>query len=115
MMGELESGSCCSRRKRSIVGPSRRRDTIPLNYLEALEGESLDAFGRSDLHARGFLRNYALYLGLDTNEILELCDQMQPGQSRRNPRVRQAAYARSQRQVTSAGRRWPWMPCWPWC
>jgi transcriptional regulator with XRE-family HTH domain len=41
---------------------------IPRNYLEALEEESLDAF-TSPLHARGFLRNYALFLGLDAEEL----------------------------------------------
>jgi transcriptional regulator with XRE-family HTH domain len=46
---------------------------IPLNYLEALEDEDLGVF-TSDVHARGFLRNYALYLDLDPDEAAELYD-----------------------------------------
>jgi transcriptional regulator with XRE-family HTH domain len=44
---------------------------IPLNYLQALEEGSFDTFS-SDLHARGFLRNYALYLGIDPDEAISL-------------------------------------------
>ena len=44
---------------------------IPLNYVEALEAEALDVF-TSDLHARGFLRNYASYLELDLEEMQAL-------------------------------------------
>ena len=44
---------------------------IPLNYLQALESEDLGAFS-SDLHARGFLRNYSEFLGLDPEEMGEL-------------------------------------------
>ena len=40
-------------------------------YLEALESESFGAFS-SELHARGFLRNYAAYLGLEPEEVLAL-------------------------------------------
>ncbi len=47
---------------------------IPLNYLEALEKESFDTF-TSELHARGFLRNYASFLKLDPDELAELYDQ----------------------------------------
>jgi transcriptional regulator with XRE-family HTH domain len=48
---------------------------IPLNYLEALEEESLEVF-TSDLHARGFLRNYASFLDLDPEEMADLYDQL---------------------------------------
>ena len=47
---------------------------IPLNYLYALEEEALDVF-TSDLHARGFLRNYASFLDLDPEETVQLLDQ----------------------------------------
>ncbi len=46
---------------------------IPINYLEALESGSFDVF-TSDLHARGFLRNYASFLDLDPDEIAGLYD-----------------------------------------
>jgi transcriptional regulator with XRE-family HTH domain len=58
---------------------------IPINYLAALEEESLSTF-TSDLHARGFLRNYAVYLGLDPEEMLDLYDQAQG-----NPRARKSS------------------------
>jgi len=55
---------------------------IPLNYLAALENEAFEEFS-SDLHARGFLRNYALFLDLDPEEMLDLYDQQ-----RGNPRAK---------------------------
>jgi transcriptional regulator with XRE-family HTH domain len=55
---------------------------IPANYLQALESESFDAFS-SDIHVRGFLRNYALFLKLDPEEIMDLY-----GQLRGSPRSR---------------------------
>jgi hypothetical protein len=58
---------------------------IPLNYLAALEDGSLSVF-TSDLHARGFLRNYATFLNLDPEEALDLYDQV-----RGNPRARKAS------------------------
>ena len=48
---------------------------IPLNYLYALEEEAFDVF-TSDLHARGFLRNYASFLNLDPEETVDLLDQV---------------------------------------
>jgi transcriptional regulator with XRE-family HTH domain len=55
---------------------------IPLNYLQALEEEQFDVF-TSDVHARGFLRNYATFLGLDAEEIVRQYDE-----SRGNSRVK---------------------------
>jgi hypothetical protein len=60
---------------------------IPLNYLQALEDESFGAF-TSELHARGFLRNYASFLGLDPEEVVDLYDQV-----RGNPTARRKAVA----------------------
>lgn len=54
---------------------------IPLNYLESLEDGAFDVFS-SDLHARGFLRNYAAFLDLDPEEILAQYDDL-----RGKPRV----------------------------
>ncbi len=48
---------------------------IPLNYLQALEGETFGIFS-SDLHARGFLRNYVSYLGLDQEQAVGLYNQV---------------------------------------
>ena len=62
-----------------VAGETR----IPLNYVEALETEAFDVF-TSDLHARGFLRNYAAYLGLDLADILALYERLRgnPGGKR---------------------------------
>ena len=43
---------------------------IRLHYLKALEDDQRDIFP-SEVHARGFLRNYADYLGISTNPLLE--------------------------------------------
>lgn len=67
---------------------------IPLNYLEALENESFDSF-TSDLHARGFLRNYASYLGLDPDETADLYGRIPRDPKRRNPRVKQEPVAKN--------------------
>lgn len=48
---------------------------IPLHYLQALESETFDAFS-SDLHARGFLRSYTSYLGLDQEQATGLYDRV---------------------------------------
>jgi len=42
---------------------------IRVHFVEALEQEHFDAFP-SPVYVRGFLRNYALYLGLDPREVL---------------------------------------------
>jgi transcriptional regulator with XRE-family HTH domain len=54
---------------------------IPLNYLEALENEGFEAF-TSVLHARGFLRNYASYLGLDPDEVSDQYNRERQGHAR---------------------------------
>ncbi len=67
---------------------------IPLNYLQALEDEALGAF-TSDLHARGFLRNYSGYLGIDPEETSTLYDEL-----RGTPRTNKGAVVSP---VTSGG------------
>ena len=47
---------------------------IPGNYLQALEADKYNEF-TSDVHARGFLRNYATFLGLDPEEVARKYDQ----------------------------------------
>jgi len=55
-------------RGRSIDEASR--DTkIRVDYLHALERESFEALG-GDVYARGFLRSYSQYLGLDQDKVL---------------------------------------------
>ncbi|MGC9332828.1 MAG: helix-turn-helix domain-containing protein [Anaerolineae bacterium] len=55
---------------------------IPLAYVEAIEAENFEVF-TSHLHARGFVRNYASFLGLDAEEILAQYDE-QRGHPRGN-------------------------------
>jgi hypothetical protein len=43
---------------------------IRANYLEALEAEDFDALG-SEVYAKGFLRSYALFLGLDPVPLVD--------------------------------------------
>lgn len=46
---------------------------VRTDYIEALESEQFDVFG-ADTYARGHLRNYATWLGLDAAELLGLYD-----------------------------------------
>ena len=76
MMGKLGERLYAARENKELsLDQVAEATKIPLNYLEALEGESLGAF-TSDLHARGFLRNYALFLGLDPEETAALYDEL---------------------------------------
>ncbi len=85
-MGELGQRLCAAREEKDLSLEEVAEATrIPLNYLEALENESLDSF-TSDLHARGFLRNYASFLKLDPDELTELYDR-----SRGHPRGKKTA------------------------
>lgn len=52
---------------------------IRQGYLQALEADDLSVMP-SPVHARGFLRNYAQYLDLDIDQIVEELRATQPGQ-----------------------------------
>lgn len=85
-MGELGQRLRAAREERELLIEEVADATrIPLNYLQALEEEALEIF-TSDLHARGFLRNYASFLDLDPEEMADLYDQL-----RGNPRSRKGA------------------------
>lgn len=85
-MGELAERLCAAREEKGLsLDEAAEATKIPLRYLQALEAESLDEFS-SDVHARGFLRNYAGYLGLDSEETLDLYD-LSRGKKRHSPRV----------------------------
>jgi transcriptional regulator with XRE-family HTH domain len=71
---------------------------IPLNYLYALEEETFEVF-TSDLHARGFLRNYAAFLGLDPEETVDLLDD-----ARGTPRSKKSAPHPRQAELQGPGR-----------
>lgn len=84
-MSELGERLRAAREERELTVEQVAEATrIPLNYLYALEEESFDVF-TSDLHARGFLRNYASFLGLDPEETVDLYDEL-----RGTPRGRKA-------------------------
>lgn len=71
---------------------------IPLNYLQALEDVDIDVFS-SEVHARGFLRNYASFLGLDPEVIADLYDQL-----RGSPRTRRTATSLPAPKASHPGR-----------
>jgi hypothetical protein len=78
-MSQLSERLCAAREEKELALEQVAEETrIPLNYLQALESESFDSF-TSGLHARGFLRNYASFLGLDPEEMVALYDQIQGG------------------------------------
>jgi cytoskeletal protein RodZ len=68
-------GELLSRRRESL-GLTREQVyaelRIPVRYLEALEEERFDLFPAPH-YARGFLRSYATFLGLDPEPILPRC------------------------------------------
>lgn len=68
-----------ARETRDISLPQAERDTkIRQKYISALEDDNL-ALLPGPTYARGFLRNYASYLGIDPQEALNLFDgQSQP-------------------------------------
>jgi hypothetical protein len=75
-MGELGQRLRAAREEKELLIEEVADATrIPLNYLQALEEETLESF-TSDLHARGFLRNYASFLDLDPEEMADLYDQL---------------------------------------
>lgn len=71
-MGELGSWLVRAREARGLTLEDAERDTrISRRYLQALEAEQFDAIP-APVYARGFLRSYSQYLGLDPQEMLAL-------------------------------------------
>ncbi len=98
-MGALGERLRSAREERELsIAAAAEGTRIPVNYLIALEEESLNAF-TSDLHARGFLRNYAAFLNLDPEETLALYDQV-----RGNPTLRKATSPNTPVTTTRGGR-----------
>ncbi len=82
-MGELGERLRAARDEKGLTLEEVAEATrMPLNYLQALENEELGQF-TSELHARGFLRNYAAFLGLDGQETLAVYEASRTGGSRR--------------------------------
>jgi transcriptional regulator with XRE-family HTH domain len=75
-MGELGDRLRTAREAQNLeVDQVAEATRIPRNYIEALENESFEAF-TCELHGRGFLRNYASFLKLDADEILDQYDRL---------------------------------------
>ncbi len=73
-MGELGERLKAAREAKELTIDQVAEDSrIQRAYLEALESESFGAFS-SELHTRGFLRTYASYLGIPSEEVLTLYD-----------------------------------------
>ncbi|MFN0148717.1 MAG: helix-turn-helix domain-containing protein [Dehalococcoidia bacterium] len=71
-MGELGSRLVRVREARGLTLEDAERDTrISRRYLEALEAEQFEVIP-APVYARGFLRSYSQYLGLDPQEMLAL-------------------------------------------
>src|SRR5690242_17930367 len=68
---------------------AERQTRIRAKHLDSLEQGNYAALP-SAVQARGFLRNYARFLGLDADEMVARYDDAQSGR-RRRPRVRKAA------------------------
>jgi len=82
-MGELGERLRAAREAKELtIDQVAEESRIQRAFLEALESESFGAFS-SELHTRGFLRNYASYLGLEPEEILALYDKTRAKTSHR--------------------------------
>jgi hypothetical protein len=82
-MGELGEWLRGAREGRALsLEEASEQTRVPINYLKALEEEQFEVFS-SGLHARGFLRTYATFLGLDPDKALELYAQTYAAPHRR--------------------------------
>jgi cytoskeletal protein RodZ len=71
-MAELGNTLSRTRRARGITLEDAERDThVSRRYLQALENEEFTAFP-APVYARGFLRTYARYLGLNPEELVRV-------------------------------------------
>ena len=71
-MAELGNTLSRARRARAITLEDAERDThVSKRYLQALENEDFAAFP-APVYARGFLRTYSRYLGLNPEELIRV-------------------------------------------
>ncbi len=71
-MGELGNTLSRARRARAITLEDAERDThVSRRYLQALETEDFSIFP-APVYARGFLRTYSRYLGLNPDELVRV-------------------------------------------
>jgi cytoskeletal protein RodZ len=63
-----------AREAKQLTLDAANRDTkISVDILSALEQDDFDAVG-SDIYLKGFLRNYARFLGVDVDSVLRALD-----------------------------------------
>ena len=63
-----------AREAKGLTLESANRDTkISVDILSSLEQDDCDSVG-SDIYLKGFLRNYARFLGVDVEEVLRALD-----------------------------------------
>jgi transcriptional regulator with XRE-family HTH domain len=75
-MGELGDWLRAAREAKGLsLEQASEKTRVPTNYLVALEEERFELFS-SGVHARGFLRNYSAFLGLDPGSAQELYEQV---------------------------------------
>ena len=102
-MGELGERLQAAREAKELtIDQVAEGSRIQRTYLEALESESFDSFS-SELHTRGFLRNYASYLGLKPEEMLALYDKTRGRAHHRAKQGHQAGATGSADRVQHAG------------
>jgi cytoskeleton protein RodZ len=82
---------------------------IRANYLEALEAEDFDALG-GEVYAKGFLRSYALFLGLDPVPLVEAYRQRYTVATDATPTTRLQTMRYSGMIVGKQPRRRGWLP-----
>src|SRR6266550_6510093 len=71
-MGDLGNTLSRARRARAITLEDAERDThVSRRYLQALETEDFSVFP-APVYARGFLRTYSRYLGLNPEELIRV-------------------------------------------
>jgi len=94
-MGELGSLLTRAREARGLTLEDAERDTrISRRYLQALETEQFELIP-APVYARGFLRSYSQYLGLDPQEALSMFPREE------DPEYQRAADARTPAQRAS--------------
>jgi hypothetical protein len=60
-------------RRGKSLGEASRDTMLRIDYLQALEAEDFESLG-GEVYARGFLRSYSRYLGLDPTKVLAVYD-----------------------------------------
>lgn len=64
-------------RKKARIAQVETETRIPRDRLEALESDKLDVLA-DDVYTKGAIRNYALWLGLDPDEMMSLYRDARP-------------------------------------